>query len=587
MPKLTVVQSDSKKILISFLYSISSAINVLIDDTISLLVEGSTEALASVIVGNPRGHWSQGNFKVGQVTLDISAVTVYLGKRYNLCYVSQDTIESSLALTWKPEDGAFTEYCEQNNEQEPATSPAMQDYTFVSGNIYSDTSSGFECPRMSSQTSSSFVVVDEIDSKPQEPEELILVENGTDDFHSQPDDFEGFPDPVNSPSNPENNESEPWIQSPGIPSEILFKTEDVEENTEVPCTSVNKTSPKSDPAADVNLMQSDIPLEMSASVNWDDRPQGEVKLLRSKNRDLNQKLSKLTKIMGNMQNELVVLREKPGHSEETMEKIRHLEAELKQCKQKSDSLEIVIAKLKEEKHLLKKKNAQLTIERNTQFERSATLLDELQDKEKENEVLKSENIVLQGKLKRLDDNERKKKQQPRNQEQDPRRAKVDPIEIPVKLTTHKTPVENGHKTEPSRPSDLPLTGGAKLKPAPPPQIVPQERRRPPEGRKTHQPPLDKQPPRQPLRKSSQTKPDSQKRGDPAHASKVLHSDQRASDMIISEQRVGELANSVRGTSSIVCPICQKSLHAREGEYSVRLHVEQCLQLQSTYNNTEH
>ncbi len=570
-PKLIVGQSDSKKVLISFLYSISSAY-VLIDDTISLFVEESTEALASVNVGNPKGHWCQGNFKVGQVTLDISAVTVYLDKRYSLCYVSQDTIRSSLALTWKPEDGAFTEYREQNNEQEPATSPAIQDYTFASGNIYSDTSS-FECPRMSSQTSSSFVVVDEIDSKPQEPEELLVVENGADDFHRQPD-FEGFPDPVNSQSNPE---SEPWAQSPWTPTEILSKTEDVEENIEVPST----TSQTNDPADD--LVPSDIPLEMSASVNWDDRPQREVKLLRSNNKDLHQKIRKLTKIMETMQNELVVLREKPGDSEETTEKIRRLESEIKQ---KSDSHEILIAKLnklKEEKHILQKKNTQLTTERNTQFERSATLLNELQDKEKENEVLQSENIVLQGKVKRLENNERKKKRQP-NQEPDQRRAKLDPINFPVKLTPHKTPVDNGPKAEPptSRPSDLPLTGGAKLKPAPPPQIVPQERRQAPEVRKTHQPLLAKQPARQPLKSSSQTKPETQKRGDtqtrgnPAHASKPLRSDQRASDMTISERRVGELANSLRGTPSIVCPICQKSLHAREDEYSVLLHVEQCL-----------
>ena len=99
--------------------------------------------------------------------------------------------------------------------------------------------------------------------------------------------------------------------------------------------------------------------------------------------------------MEKMQRELVFLRAKSGDSNEVTEKIRQLEQEIDQYKHQIDSLEIELAenksqlemtqveiqKLKKDMKELKKKNAQLTIERNTHFERNATLLNEVQDKD--------------------------------------------------------------------------------------------------------------------------------------------------------------------------------------------------------------
>lgn len=47
---------------------------------------------------------------------------------------------------------------------------------------------------------------------------------------------------------------------------------------------------------------------------------------------------------------------------------------------------------------------------------------------------------------------------------------------------------------------------------------------------------------------------------------------------LSEGRVEEIASCLKGrrVMSYQCPVCQKQLHARENEYSVLLHIEQCL-----------
>ena len=47
---------------------------------------------------------------------------------------------------------------------------------------------------------------------------------------------------------------------------------------------------------------------------------------------------------------------------------------------------------------------------------------------------------------------------------------------------------------------------------------------------------------------------------------------------LSEGRVEEIASCLKGrhVTNYQCPVCQKQLHARENEYSVLLHIEQCL-----------
>ncbi len=542
-PKLTVVESSPQKILISFLYSV---FNVLIGDTIALFVERGTGPLATVTVGNPSGHWSQGSFKVGQVVLDISAVTFCVNNRYILYYVSQGSNRSSCALTWNSKQGILTE---QKIGEEPTE---LQDYTYVSATTSIETSS-FESPTASPQPSSSFVVVTDCDSTPQVPEELFVSTEDS-DCQSQPDDFEESPDPFSSHSNyiPANSE----VCSP--------MQDDTSESTETQ-NEVSSTVTKTPESADILSARQSV---MSVSVNWDNRvmSQGELQLLKSNNKDLHQKLRQQTKIMEKMQSKLD--QAKSGDSNEMSEKTHQLEY---QYKHQIDSLEIEMAevksqleraqldvqKLKEDKKASKKKINQLTIEKNTHFERNATLLNELQDKEKEMEVLRSENMVLQEKLRR-----RTEKQQ----------------QEPVK---RKKLIQNGHDTRPppSRPLlDLASTGEGKLKSPPPPHESKTRLRAGVE--KVHQPPLDKPSTRQPPPRSSpKRKHEAQMRDNPPITAKPSYSGQlqRANEVTISEPRVDDIANSMRGTPTIVCPVCQKSLSARENDYGVLLHVEQCLQ----------
>lgn len=562
-PKLTVVQSNPQKILISFLYT---AFKVLIGDTIDLFVEGGTEALATVKVGNPNGHWSQGSFKVGQVVLDLSAVTFHVSKQYFLYYVSQNVKGSQCALSWNSENGVLTQV---KAEQEPTE---LLDYSDVSATTSIDTSS-FECPTSSPQPSSSFFVVTESDSTPQVPEELFVIDNTLDDSdcESQTYDCKGFPQSsaLSSHSNqsiPGNKESEAsvWIQSsnelPTTMSNDKPEAKDTKNIEEADISSTVHNCIDCSGKHSVNVM--------SASVNWDDRviSQAEIQLLKSNNKDLHQKQRKLTEIMEKMQRELVFLRAKSGDSNEVTEKIRQLEQEIDQYKHQIDSLEIELAenksqlemtqveiqKLKKDMKELKKKNAQLTIERNTHFERNATLLNEVQDKEKENEVLKSENMVLRGKLRRLAEKEQQE---------------------PVK---QRRLSQSGYdaRAPASRPLDLLLTRETKLKSPPPPHDSEPRRRH---DKKPHQAPLDKPVPQQPPGSSPKQKHEIHRRENPTPIIKrpAHNNDQRASE--ISEQRVDGIVSSIRDTPIIVCPICQKSLSARENDYSVQLHVEQCLQ----------
>ena len=640
--EIKVISSDTQKLLVWFYYHLTTFTVQLLDKICLFEYErhpDSRQTVASVRVSNPRGHWPERSGKAGQVVLDISEVNISQERNYQLGYVrtshtGQETLLTSTVLAVRPSDGVLV-------EQQDLPSSENLGFSLVSGNSSIDTNSFDFGPSSSDQPSSSFVVVSEGDSQRLESEEI------SSGIKNAPENFTNSPVLSHKPLEPQLIDStEPQVEDN---TKDLIDFEDSSpvvasvpnsQLTREPGASIHF---KDDESVSSEHSTSVVPPEMSLSVNIGGEKfisQKEALMYKNANRDLLQKQKKLMAIMQKMKeakstedidalkNEIVQLKKqrdelllKYTETEEQLiveiaekqtlqamiislkKKLLHLEQQIQALKEENEVLRensqaagkeqaqqmsAEIHSLRKDIEVRTKKISQLTLERDTQFARSSTLLSELQDKEQEYEVMRSENLVLQGKLKRLE-TEKKKLEMRSHKEAELRRVKEIDSRIkqrdPEPVKTHQSPskpLENGinREKEPqalsNRPTDLPLAGGARLKPTPPPANTQQSRAHDAQHKQHRQAAHDLEPARKPSVSASKHQEQvTPRQRDQASAPKPQPSIKREAGHI-SERRVEEITQSLRGAPTVVCPICQKVLHARQNEYSVLLHVEHCL-----------
>lgn len=384
------------------------------------------------------------------------------------------------------------------------------------------------------------------------------------------------------------------------------------------------------------------PVDMSASVNFGANlvSQREARMFKNANKEQRLKLKKLTSRMEEMKKEIEMLKEKLELQKDVDVHIVHdLEKQLERIKKEK---EIISHQFTKEKGSLEEKAIQLQLECSTLFERCTSLLAQLQEKETESTILTSENLVLREKVKHLEEKLRnvehrhhKKEREQETRKSKPREKKEPVVRDPYKpqpqssakkvtdipVATTVTDKLQDYPTvevipQRNRPTDLPLSGNDKVKPVPQRKLAPvptknsshsssstrhSERPRPQamersnSGRSHPDPHRDLQAVPNPKPTTNEAK---SQRSQHSHHSiaKKTDTQSRSSPKIsqdttqtktaetqgesLSEERIEEIASQLRGAPVVVCPVCQKILHARENDYAVLLHVEYCLRAQN-------
>ena len=418
-------------------------------------------------------------------------------------------------------------------------------------------------------------------------------------------------------------------ESKGVPRETNEVGVQVESPSPQPAPTVDKMGVSSTDL-DFELLHSPESVDMSASVNLGAAvvSQREARMFKSANKEQRLKIKKLTSRMEEMIREIVTLKEKLKDVD--VQIVRELEKELEQIKEEKER---ILYQLTEEKGALEQKASQLQLECSTLFERCTTLLTQLQEKETESTILASENLVLREKVKYLEEKLKKTEHKHHKKEREQESKKVKPKDPVVRDLYKPQPqkkvtdvpaaatIPDKQQSYPTvelipqrnRPTNLPLGSNDNVKPASLPKLAlvstknrshsstrnsaeprPQATEKIDSG-KSHPYPhravkkIQAVPTPKPTTSEARSqhsqyshhratkKTDTESRTIPKFSQDPTTTETRTESL--SEERIEEIASQLRGAPVVVCPVCQKVLHARENDYSVLLHVEYCLKAQ--------
>lgn len=363
------------------------------------------------------------------------------------------------------------------------------------------------------------------------------------------------------------------------------------------------SEPLPSPGAEADLM--------SSSTVFVDQftSQKEAKILKNHNKELRQKLKKLTKLMETLQQEKLALQSKTVESNSQLSAIRDLDLRLKQAEEEKRKLEEQCQLLHNEKEQLKEKLYAAQNECRTQVERSADLLSKVQEYETQNTVLVSENEVLKGKLHQLEQAQKHERKERRREKERLAERKVQEHHKSHHAVPSK-PLATKNEHQDSKPKALnseTKVGEQKLH-----QVIPKPRKdrhypqAEPKPKDKEIAPSTSRPTELPLGLTeyptpaprhnkgtkkgldgSKAKPVKQRETKQPAPQEYLHQKvpQEDKNGSLSEGRIQEIVTQLRGEGHggsspiVVCPVCQKQLLARENDYGVLLHVEHCLSQQ--------
>ena len=363
-------------------------------------------------------------------------------------------------------------------------------------------------------------------------------------------------------------------------------------------------------------------VDMSASAVFVDQftSQKEAKVLKNNNKELRQKIKKLTKLLEDMQHKKQALELQLAEGNFRVSALSDLESKLKQTEISMESLKEHVRLLTSENGTLTEKVSVLRNDCKTQNDRNAKLLSKIQECETLSTVLASENAVLNVKVHHLEEHLQKLKRKEHRKREGERPSSG-------KRETHEPKEHKNHHAVASKPTKRDHQGskpklhesGTKSSE----QILQEVRPKPRvhhhhhHHHRTilddpkHSKPEEKQPPKtsrptelslggipQPTpaprhSKGARKEPGASEGQNlllketkqlklPEEPHKVPGEDDTSS---LSETRIQEIVSQLRGeelddikasSPVAVCPVCQKQLFARESEYGVQLHVEHCL-----------
>lgn len=493
-------------------------------------------------------------------------------------------------------------------------------------------------------------------------------------FCSDPTKVENSP-PVSASATTSPSHVEPEFKAASSTSDVALSTPPVLPTTSSSplMTSSSSAAPLTFPVAPtLTSFEDEGEVNMSASTVIVEKfvTQKEARMLKNSNKELRQKVNKLSEILNDKKREIEVLEDTLKEVQESLSQISELkgsfDAERLAYRKEISSLEKRLSeesgkvrgwqkelhatlqkheedkkkfeehnkRLSSERDALSKKLKQVTEEKKTIFERSSKLLSQLQDSETKRALEKSEKQVLQVKIDYLSSELGKQKQAQQHQQQQQQQSKRivtdssdshtistgiqdkqhNELQKKKKAAHHQlgSAAKSGHK-EQSDSRVYPLDyyrqhhqqqhQSNKSQPA---ATSASSTSRPYHYSKANEPHLRENitftstSTRKPaqlgheqgggedlltLQVSTSSKPREAEAARHRHSSRDRSAGEDDEDSL-SEERLEEIASQLKGGSGgmaegvrlVDCPICGKTLHSRENDYGVLLHVEHCIEL---------